>query len=691
MPSEIDFGRDFGMASCAGLRRFSGFLAVVSCVSAYLMAAAGPAAATGASAPGSIVFAKSKDIYLSTPDGSAQVRVTTDGSTPTADHTGDTGYSVPSESDNGLLVAVRNQEINAGQSGEYTQGYLWELDRSGNVIRKFKPPQFDYISSGCPTPAAQLPLGIINAVVSPDGKYIAYTGQTYVQGVCGDVVQGYSSWVVKSDGTGGRMLNDGTSDTASLEIGQWTADSSKLLLDRADFGSIADYYVNVPGFDTHVWTAPASDDYIDEAYGQPDVRGGILATEGYSELTSRNALRLWTTSNFTSDPTMKCDYSSPVADGGFSDLELISRPAVAPDGSYVAWEDSSSDGTVAKTGQGIYLLPTSTINSNCSTASTLFIARGEDPFWTPAGIYGPPVVSFTGQPPAVTNATTAHLQFTAHEPDPARTVGYTCSLDGAAPQACTSPQDLSDLGDGTHTFTVVASDGAQTGTGQVTWQVDTQAPTVAMTAPTNAATVGTSAKVDWAGTDAGAGIAHYALRYRRAAYNSGFGAWTQPSAWQNLTARAVTATGLSRGYDYCYSVSAVDKAGNSSAWSSARCTAVPLDDRALTASRGWRSITGSAYYNHTARTATAHGSTLSRASATLDRVALLATTCRGCGTVGVYVGKQLLARVSLAATATHNRVLKPLPVFRMRTGTVSVKVLTSGKRVTVDGLLISRT
>lgn len=679
------------MASCAGLRRFGGFLAVLSCVSAYLVTAAGPAAATGASAPGSIVYAKSKDIYLTTPNGSAQVRVTTDGSTPTADHAGDTGYSVPSESDNGLIVAVRNQEINAGQADEYTQGYLWEMDRSGRVIRKFKPPQFDYIpNSNCSPPVSQLPLGIINAVVSPDGKYIAYTGQTYVQGVCGDVVQGYSSWVVKSDGTGARMLDDGTSDTASLEIGQWTADSSKLLIDRADFGSVADYYVNVPNFDTHVWTSAS--DYIDAAYGQPDVRGGILATEGYSENTSRNALRLWTTSGFTSDPSMKCDYSSPVADGGFSDLELISRPAVAPDGSYVAWEDSSSDGTVAKTGQGIYLLPTSSIDNNCSTDSSLFIARGEDPFWTPAGIYGPPVVSFTAQPPAVTNSTTAQVQFSAADPDPAGHIaGYTCSLDGAAPHACTSPQDLSGLADGTHTFTVVASDGAQTGTGQVTWRVDTQAPTVAMTTPTTAATIGASTKVSWSGTDAGAGIAHYALRYRQATYNSGFGAWTQPSAWQNLTTRAVTATGLAPGYDYCYSVSAVDEAGNSSPWSSPRCTAVPLDDRALTASPGWHSITGSAYYNHTARTATTQGSTLSRTSATLDRIALLATTCRGCGTAGIYVGKHLLGRVSLAATATHNRVLKGLPVFGTRTGTVSVKVLTSGKRVTVDGLLISRT
>jgi hypothetical protein len=57
----------------------------------------------------------------------------------------------------------------------------------------------------------------------------------------------------------------------------------------------------------------------------------------------------------------------------------------------------------------------------------------------------------------------------------------------------------------------------------------------------------------------------------------------------------------------------------------------------------------------------------------------------------VYVGTTLIGKVGFHATTTHDKVMRLLPTFAYRGGTVTLKVLTSGKPVTVDGLLLSRT
>jgi hypothetical protein len=163
--------------------------------------------------------------------------------------------------DGGLIVAVRNQQLDRGKPSEYTQGVIWEMDRSGHLVRKFKPAQFNHIAGGSCNPAVlQLPLGIYNAVVSPNGKYVAYTAHKYVQSASCSAVEGYSSWIANIDGSGARMIADTGGNTASLEIGHFTADSSRLLVDRADFGSIETYYVNLPGSTAQPWTGAAPDE-----------------------------------------------------------------------------------------------------------------------------------------------------------------------------------------------------------------------------------------------------------------------------------------------------------------------------------------------------------------------------------------------------------------------------------------------
>jgi hypothetical protein len=568
-------------------------------------ATASSASAAGVTASGTIVYDKDGNVWQTTPDGATVHQVTSNGATPTANGTGSTGYTVPSESDAGLIVAVRNQDY-----GSYSQGFLWVMDRNGTVLSAFKPPQFNLLPqfAGCPGPQAQFPTGILNATVSPDGKHVAYTATAIGNAPDCEAISEVGSWVVDIDGTNGHWLSADPYGTADVEIGRWVS-NTRLLIDRFDFGSIQNFYVDLPGYTAHAWMAPG--DYIDQAYLQPDVANGVLVTDGYSETSSDPVIRVWPTSGYSSVPSDFCEYPSVANPGVLHDN--LNQPSLSPDGSYVVFEDYDATAPDAAD-EGLYLAPAAAALAStqaCAAATaSLFVQGAADPFWTPASI--------TQLPP------------------------------------------------------------------------DTQAPTVSLTAPTSVATVGSSTHVTWSGHDDYSGVQDYQLRYRRAPYSGGFGAWTYPASWQHLTVKSVTATGLAAGYDYCYSVRALDNAGNPSAWTAARCTAVPLDDRSLTHPSAWHQVSGAHYYDQTATTTKTLHATLSRANASLDRVGVLATTCVGCGKVGVYVSGQLVGTVNLASSATHYRVLTMLARFSLRTGTVTLKVLTSGKAVTVDGLLISR-
>ena len=92
-----------------------------------------------------------------------------------------------------------------------------------------------------------------------------------------------------------------------------------------------------------------------------------------------------------------------------------------------------------------------------------------------------PTVSFTQTPANPSNSSSATFAFTASDG------ALTCKLDSGAFAACSSPKTLTGLADGSHTFTVQATDTAgNVGSAAVTWTVDTAAPTVTITGhPTN--------------------------------------------------------------------------------------------------------------------------------------------------------------------------------------------------------------
>jgi hypothetical protein len=305
-----------------------------------------------------------------------------------------------------------------------------------------------------------------------------------------------------------------------------------------------------------------------------------------------------------------------------------------------------------------------------------------------------PTIVINSGPPAVTSHTSADFSFTGSDP-----VGYpltySCSLDGlGSPCDSQTGTGYFPVSEGAHSFTVsVTNPDGERASATYNWTVDTTAPTVAATAPAQPFTLESSAIVSWTGQDntGGTGLARYQVRERTAPFSSGFKPWTYPSAWQalNPATTSVTASGLARGRDYCFAVRAVDKAGNTSPWTTPRCIARPLDDRALSVGKGWIRRTGSRYWNGTITVTSAHGATARLTGAKLDQVGIVATRGPAMGTIAVYVGATQIGQISLAATSTSYQNLILLPPFSYRTGTVTVKVVSRGKPVQIDGLALS--
>jgi alpha-tubulin suppressor-like RCC1 family protein len=199
--------------------------------------------------------------------------------------------------------------------------------------------------------------------------------------------------------------------------------------------------------------------------------------------------------------------------------------------------------------------------------------------------------------------------------------------------------------------------------------------------------VSRSVPLSWRGT-ALAGLTSFDVRYRRAAWNGGFGS---PVTWRAGTAASSGTFTATAGSTYCYAARAHDADGLASSWSSETCTAVPLDDRSLTRAGRWTAGTGSAYYGSTYLRSTTAGATLTRTKVVATRLALVATTCPTCGSVKVYWNGTLIKTVSLTSATTINKKVIAIKTWTSaHTGTLKIKVSSSGRRVIIDGLAIRR-
>ena len=266
-------------------------------------------------------------------------------------------------------------------------------------------------------------------------------------------------------------------------------------------------------------------------------------------------------------------------------------------------------------------------------------------------------------------------------------LGYTVATEpGDGETAVTGTSVSLPVGYGTFRFAVAARNAVGTGSyvisGYLTLTPDTTPPALTVTAPP-AVTLTGKAGIGYGAGDA----ATYDVRYRVARYDGLFGAYRYPAGWQGSAATAVEVTALP-GWTYCFSVRARDVSANVSGWSADSCTAAPLDDRSLTASAGWSRGTSGAYYAGTYTATLTRGATLTRTGVRARRLALVATRCAACGSVGIYLDGTLVKTVGLYAATTKYRQVTSVDLGSVKAGTVTLKALSG--RAYVDGLAASR-
>ena len=261
----------------------------------------------------------------------------------------------------------------------------------------------------------------------------------------------------------------------------------------------------------------------------------------------------------------------------------------------------------------------------------------------------------------------------------------TCKLDSATPQPCNGFFMTSgSLGDGAHTFLAKVTDtDGSTATATWSWTVDGTAPTMALPSSPHDS-LSTSIPVKWHGSDA-SGVSSYDVRYQQSPATAMFADWV---TWLSKTASTSATFKGGPGHEYCFSVRAHDTLGNTSKWTKPSCTSLPVDDRALKASSGWKSGTGSAYYRGTILTTKVKGATLTRSHVWPGGVALLVTKAPGAGSVSIAYGSKVVKTVSLNASTKHNKVLISLPNYSREDGSIVIRT-TSAKPVSIDGLLLS--
>ena len=174
--------------------------------------------------------------------------------------------------------------------------------------------------------------------------------------------------------------------------------------------------------------------------------------------------------------------------------------------------------------------------------------------WTVADTT-PPDTSITSGPPAATGLTTATFVFTGADPGgsvaSSGIASFECSVEGGPFATCTSPQNLTGLGIGAHSFSVRATDVAGNVASPATsnWTVaDTTPPTTTITSGPPAATGLTTATFTFSGTDpGGSGMASFECKLD----GGGFAVCSSPD----------TLTAVLDG-SHTFSVRAKDVAGN---------------------------------------------------------------------------------------------------------------------------------
>jgi hypothetical protein len=304
----------------------------------------------------------------------------------------------------------------------------------------------------------------------------------------------------------------------------------------------------------------------------------------------------------------------------------------------------------------------------------------------------PPVSTISSGPASPTNASTASFAFSNTEAG----VTFACKLDAGTATGCASPVSYTGLVQGTHTFTLTASDAyGNVSTRTSSWVVDTTAPTAAVTSPaaagvysasTYTALCGTSGTGDVCGTASdtgGANVTSVAVSLQESSSGNYWNGTSFGSAGEQLT----TATGttswtwgfssanFATGGTYVLRAYATDPAGNAGLATSRTFT---IDQTAPTAALTFPTVGGSydsAAWNAGCGTTTTGdfcGTASDSGGSTVNAIQVSVRQGSGNywnGTSFASAGETLL---SAAGTTSWSRAL---PAAALTAGTYTIRVL----------------
>jgi Tol biopolymer transport system component len=565
------------------------------------------------------------DLFRTEPDGSGRTNLTGE----------DKAYVV-----DGAQASPDGRRIAYHRSGG-THDQIWVMDADGSD----KTPL---------TTAAQL--GGSSPTWSPDGTRIAFVRDG------GDDDAGTDIWTMAADGSDQALWAD--EGGWSLFAPEWSPDGSTIAFVRSDQAA-----------GSRIWTRNAAGGLATARTAYNDrVRRPSWSPDGSKILFWHDAGNVQ--GLYTMNPT----------GGG---LALLRAMPSADAGDYTWSPEGDRVAFTTRTGDRLELWVMDADGSDAQQVSSSDDVTNYrsvhwstppelDPVVLPVQVQGVPVAPL--RLPGVDGAT--HAVSAGVLPD-----GLALSADGSLTGTPTT------WGDSVFEVTV-SGDGEPVVTAYSMHVLDPENPVANVVSPaassatSHPVTTSLVHPVQWAGHDATTAVVRWDLRHRRTRWNSTAAVLTHPASWQGVTTKGLSHP-LARGHTYCYSVRARDESGRTGAWSAEKCTIAPLDQTALSRSSGWALRSGSSYSGGTALVTTRKGASLTRPGTRLRRVGVLATTCPTCGALDVYVGTSRVGRISLArGTRTLHRKALLLPRLGQRSGTVRLVVVTKGRQVRVDGLLV---
>jgi subtilisin family serine protease len=178
------------------------------------------------------------------------------------------------------------------------------------------------------------------------------------------------------------------------------------------------------------------------------------------------------------------------------------------------------------------------------------------------------------------------------------------------------------------------------------------------------------------------------VRYRRARAKGAFDAYV---IWQAGTTSTQAAFRSSPGSTYCFSTSARDGSEVPRPWGAESCTAIPLDEGIFKRRGPWKRKVDAGSYLADYVVSGKRGASLVAAGLEARVLVLVATRCRGCGTVEVLWNGRRLRRINLGSRRLARTQLIPIASFEdVRRGRVQVRVTSSRRPVRIEGLGVSR-